>query len=125
MPVLHQHLARAEKNERFYQTISSSRPLSEQFPEWEVVVLFYSALHYVDAFLATLNLHPQDHGVRNWWTATSVEIRPIYFHYQNLYRLSRRARYDLIPFSRPYVQNLYTRDFQPIKQHLHALLGLP
>ena len=35
--------------------------LPERYTEWEVTMLFYSALHYVDAFLATRGLHPQSH----------------------------------------------------------------
>ena len=62
MLTVQEHLTKAERNERFVEAISV---ISERFPEWEITVLFYSALHYASAFLASQGHNPEDHRRRN------------------------------------------------------------
>lgn len=97
---------------------------SAQFTDWEIVVFFYSALHYVDAFLAKSDRHPNGHPTRNKLVATTPELQSIYTKYINLYERSREARYTLLQFSQQYVLGLYTQDFRLVKEELRKLLGL-
>jgi hypothetical protein len=46
MPVMARHIQQAERNEDLDEYLGRATPA---FCEWQVVALFYSALHYVDA----------------------------------------------------------------------------
>ena len=82
MPTLNQHLSQAESNERFAEGITA---LPTRFPDWEIIALFYSALHYADAFLATQEIHPGSHDSR----IASVKLYiGAWEDYRHLYRLS-------------------------------------
>ena len=64
--------------------------------DWEVVTLFYAALHYVDAYFATQGLYPRKHTSsdrrgRNELVLT--QLSHIAREYMQLYELSRAARY--------------------------------
>jgi hypothetical protein len=62
------------------------------FPDWEVIALFYSALHYVDSFLAgQYGIDPEDHSDREDHIMTLIQI--IEKNYRLLHHLSEDARY--------------------------------
>ena len=50
MPNRSAHLAQAEHNETLYSHLDQSAPT---YADWQVTSLFYAALHYVDAYLAS------------------------------------------------------------------------
>lgn len=68
--------------------------LISRCPEWVVVVAFYSALHFVDAYFAKLNLHFQHHVERNKEVSNSLpDIFPAYYR---LYDVGLNSRYGSI-----------------------------
>jgi hypothetical protein len=93
MPRDDQHRAKAELNEAFAGGLTIADPTSEI---WAVVATFYSALHYVETYLATHNIHPQSHGARFTAIKKDVSLRDAYPHYKFLYELSLTARYCCI-----------------------------
>jgi hypothetical protein len=81
------------------------------------------ALHYVDAFLATAGLHPQNHDQRTRLVATVSNLKPIYSDYRTLQERSREARYELRQFSEAEAISLIEKELGRIKAHI--VLRLP
>ena len=96
------HAQQAERNEQFF--IRSLSPSS--FFDWSVTALFYSALHYVDAYLARLNIHPSSHKDRNWRVAQLPSLRRVRQEYMHLLDRSIDARYNLVAFNEQFVEGL-------------------
>lgn len=121
------HINKAERNEQFYQSHNLRVSL---FAEWAVVVLFYTAMHYVDAVLAQeVGLSPQfrqphAHTDRNAGVAKSSTLRPVASMYMNLYHRSRDARYTQISFPNHLLGQLEAQSFEPVRCYLRAALGL-
>lgn len=69
---------------------------TNRFFDWEVVSLFYSALHYVDSFLSKKWKIDEiyDHRERNQMVRYFLPI--LKKDYRLLYHLSRDARYDQV-----------------------------
>jgi hypothetical protein len=90
--------------------------------DWAVTVLFYAALHLVEATLAP-SVHSPNHNARHQTVHLDPRLRPIYCHYCELYYRSLDARYDCISFGPLQAQHLYVTRYEPIKNHLRPLLG--
>jgi predicted Zn-ribbon and HTH transcriptional regulator len=67
----------------------------DRFCDWEIVTLFYSALHYIDSYLSNkFGIdYVLDHGERK--THVASLLPQINRNYRLLYYLSRDARYNL------------------------------
>lgn len=88
MPSKVEHRARAEHDE--FLVASTGNP----FFDWKVTGTFYSALHYVDAFLAAQNIHPATHSIRLGHVQTDPKLKPVFRDYRDLLNESRTARYE-------------------------------
>ena len=117
MVTLEQHLAQADRNERLANIIAA---LPERFTEWEVTLLFYSALHYVDAFLATQERSPKRHRDRNNLVASLTNLGR---EYQNLFQQSMNSRYHLYTFTPQEVSEIKAEDFDRVKEEVLSLLS--
>jgi hypothetical protein len=84
--------------------------------DWAVIVAFYAAVRYVDAFLYP-NL-PEDHIERNSMVAGHSRLRPIYGNYRYLYKKSRDARYELSHFTAAEVRSLIANHLGRVKAHI-------
>jgi uncharacterized protein (UPF0332 family) len=62
VPQRHEHLSRAKQTEQLALALNRDLPVCI---DWAVAMLFYSALHYIDAFLAGKNVHPRNHNQRD------------------------------------------------------------
>ena len=116
MPTLQQHLAWAEKNERFAESISA---LPVRYPDWEITSLFYSALHYVDAYLATRSESPKSHKRRLDAIAAVSSLKE---DYSSLYERSIDARYRMVTFSTETADSVRTGPFLRVKEEILSLL---
>jgi uncharacterized protein (UPF0332 family) len=86
-----EHIRKAQHNDVF---LKNELLAMNDYNDWKVVVIFYSAVHYVDAALAVLNIHPIRHEGNDGRNAyVSVHFRKISRKYQTLYNRSRFARY--------------------------------
>lgn len=66
----------------------------QKFYDWEVIALFYSALHYIDAYLATLTPPILDPGSHRWRNKFVTQHLPsVAVDYGKLFQLSKDARY--------------------------------
>jgi hypothetical protein len=59
LPSKDEHLKQAQHNEQLADALSKGA-----YIDWAVTVLFYAALHYVDAVLAVSQVNPDTHGER-------------------------------------------------------------
>ena len=116
MLTVQEHLSLAEKNEQFAETIAS---LPQRFTEWEITVLFYSALHYASAFLASKGHNPQNHSRRNDLIGNLTNAGA---DYQNLYRLSQNTRYRGMQYTLQQADAIKTGPFRRVKEEILALL---
>lgn len=116
MPSLNQHLPLAESNERFAESIAA---LPTRFPDWEITVLFYSALHYVDAFLSTQGIHPRNHDSRIRSIRSYINA---WEDYRDLYHLSLDARYNTVSFTPAYADAIKAGPFRRTKEEILTLL---
>jgi hypothetical protein len=86
MPSADQHRKKAESNHRFLETISI-----DDYPDWVVVVAFYSAVHLVECLRAADgNGHSTDHDDRlQYVQAFHPTIHTAYHQLQNASMLAR------------------------------------
>ena len=97
MPTKEQHLEKARQSE----TVAAKFDLSVKAEvEWALIVYAYSALHYVEAYFATINKHWYRHGHRETAIKRDVKIRDIYHDYEQLYKFGYDSRYDPTAFTR-------------------------
>lgn len=88
MPQQREHLIQARRNLHILDQFNFT---SCACLDWLVILAFYTVLHWVDAFLATLNIHPGNHHERN--LEVRARLPAISAHYIRLYAVSREARY--------------------------------
>jgi len=95
VPQRHQHLTRADETEALALKLNASEPICI---DWAITMLFYAALHFIDAFLAGKNLHPLNHEQRDNEVENNGSLSDIYKDYRRLKDMSRAARYEIPNF---------------------------
>jgi uncharacterized protein (UPF0332 family) len=96
VPQRHEHLTRAGETESLARALNRQKPVCV---DWAVTMLFYAALHYIDAFLAGKNLHPLNHSLRDEEIEKNGSIAEVYRDYRRLKDMSRAARYEIANFN--------------------------
>jgi len=116
-----QFLSKAKKNGRFARELQAS---DIQSPEWVVVGAFYSAIHYIHAYLAQINPNfvPSNHKVRKMFVNNTRELKPISRFYHRLSDKAWAARYTVVSFSLKFSQELIDDDLTPIENHVRSLM---
>ena len=84
------HLLQAERSEAFLKLLPEDQP----YREWVIVVLFYCALHYVEAFLVTKNGDYRNHDFRRNEMKRHAETSAILVAYHQLQKAADEARYE-------------------------------
>jgi hypothetical protein len=112
-----QHLSRAVGNENLARSLDFDDGLQV---DWAIVLLFYSALHYIDSFLAGKNKHPRSHDARDSEVESNGTINAIYKDYRRLKDGSREARYDCPSYHKTQFPQFEQR-FNNIKNHITSL----
>jgi hypothetical protein len=114
------HLRKARHNKAFLATIDVGGAC---FLDWAVTVLFYCALHYVEAwFSRKLNRHFTSHGDRN--QAVNRFLTKIAGGYLRLYNRARLARYERFAMNSTDFHRLKADDFAPIEHFVTSDLGI-
>ncbi len=117
MPNTAEHINQAQHNEAFFNSMDQMD--QSVYSDWAMTVLFYTALHYVDALLAQHGiLGPGGHDVRDNHVARQSELRPISHLYFRLKSRSRNARYYCRRFNQAEIQRAQNQDLEGIKTHL-------
>ena len=100
MPQFEDHIAQAERNFRILEQVNKHIHNSQ---DWQVTIIFYTALHLVNAHTAKVGLQYRKHSdvmhAINPFNTTSLAKldENIYVAYESLMSLSRRSRYLVNP----------------------------
>lgn len=93
------HLDQALHNQTFHDCIENQ--FNDQFYDWKITVLFYIALHYLQALAATRGIHIGDthytveQNVNPDRPNAKMRIaKGAWREYKNLFHYSRTARYE-------------------------------
>ncbi|MEO8027780.1 MAG: hypothetical protein ABI823_14955 [Bryobacteraceae bacterium] len=96
MPAKDIHVQKANANEAF----AMSLPLDSQVRvDWTLIALFYSAMHYVEAYLAISNTHLRSHTTRDQYVGRDANLKKIWSQYQDLKFFGYNARYEAPQFT--------------------------
>ena len=116
------HIAKAAHNERFSNRVAEMNGDTDMFDDWEIISLFYAAVHLVDAHLANLELHPMSHvqpeagrpAGRNDLVRRHMPL--LWPNYRQLQNLSHIARYNAeATIARAQVNRARSHDYDTIK----------
>jgi hypothetical protein len=110
-----EHLAKAQDNEGFAGRHDWADAICV---DWTITYLFYSAVHYVEAYFTRRGLGYHMHTARNSAIGRDVALRPIYDDYRELQNFSRDARYE-----RP-TGSFRTADIVYLKECLERIKGV-
>jgi hypothetical protein len=85
------HQRKARHSEAFFDLHSKIANCVRSYPDWCITVIYYAALQYIDAKLARMNMHPEDHYNRDPMVANNLRaVSAPYFFLQDR---SETARY--------------------------------
>lgn len=88
MPSRDEHLAKADHNAAVLQLLVADRSSAE----WATVLLFYRAVHIVEAWFALRTVHNRSHQMRS--RAVHRDLPEIAADYDDILKASRLARYE-------------------------------
>ena len=97
MPSRDEHVKKATENESFASRLDTNTQASIN---WKLIVLFYTALHYVEAYLAkAMNQHLRVHTTRDSMVSRESQLRVIRTEYAHLKYYGFNARYEADQFT--------------------------
>ena len=118
MPSTEEHIAKADGN----STLALSMKLDSQAKiDWALLILFYAAMPYVEAYLATVDQHLRSHSARDNFVGRDPRLRKIFSEYQDLKYYGFNARYEMQKFTASDVA-VATANFTTVKTHIAAVL---
>ena len=124
-----EHLQAARRNRDFARALlgPSVAHLSPAPWEWVVVIAFYSAVHYVNAYLwETARIDPSSHGERQARLRREPAIRHCRRRYARLQELGQLARYEpTFTVSEQDARNLVDGNLRDVEAAVMAALNLP
>jgi hypothetical protein len=118
MPARDEHLSKAEGNESFAMSLTLD---SQPRIDWALVSLFYSAVHYVEAYLAP-HQHLRSHTTRDNVLGRDSNLKKIFSQYQDLKFYGYNARYSPPMFSAKDFKADAIPQFAIVKAHIRSLL---
>lgn len=97
----------------------------DEYRDWQVISIFYSAVHWVQAYLrAKTSSYPQTHQERDQLINSLPDLKPIYRNYEELKHLSVTARYTCLSINNKDVGDART-NHEAIARHIANLLQPP
>lgn len=119
MPSKQDHKTKADGNAAFALSLNLD---SQTRIDWALIVLFYAAMHYVEAYLAAMSIHLRSHTTRDSYLGRDSNLRPIYAEYQDLKYYGYNARYEVCTFTANDVTDAAAKHFEKIKAQITPLL---
>lgn len=114
-----QHAQKAQRNQEFSEKIGE---LSSPYYEWQVTVIFYTALHYLQAYFSDkTKYYPQTHEERDGLILKTTPLTPIYDNYRELKQLSLRCRY-MCWSTNEHDVTIAKKNLATIRSHIEKLL---
>jgi hypothetical protein len=121
-----EHKAKALHNERFLEVPDLT---GDEFADWAVTVLFYSALHWMRALAAqegyqirSYKRYKEHPGEDEVFQGTGVFTLQAFDWYRHLRDDSRNARYEMQGFSASEFRSLQQECFMPFKSFVTSKL---
>lgn len=113
---------KATYNERFLDTFDVD---STPYLDWAVIVAFYIAVHYVDAFLAHKGYEDiGDHRTRDNLVILISNLKAVRDSYFQLKDDRRDARYDVRQFTAQMFNKILHDFLEPVRSHIQQLLRI-
>ena len=97
LPNKESHLSNAMHNKNFFEDIIGD---NSEYYDWSATVIFYCAVHLVEAYFAEKNVHHFSHSDRKDDIYLDASLNKIKLPYKQLESLSRSARYDCVIISK-------------------------
>ncbi len=101
--------------------------ITDDYADWMVVVVFYTALHAVETLLANDRITViAGHTARNQTLKSVNRYKQVWTHYRPLYDAARTARYDPTPTAWLPVQAIKSRlvvDLYALEKSVQKLTG--
>jgi len=95
-PSRNDHLNKAKRNRDFADKLPKNDPT---FTGWALIALFYSALHYVNGYLARYNVRYGSHKALEVELAKNDVLSGMYNDYMDLFDYGHNARYTMRNYS--------------------------
>jgi hypothetical protein len=119
VPTRDEHVAKAEGNETFAAAIQRN---TQTEIDWTLVVLFYAAVHYVEAYLyKQWGQHVRSHTTRDKYFGKEAILKKIFAQYSHLKYYGYNARYEVSGFTAKDTQDA-TKYLAEIKKQLIPVL---
>jgi len=103
LPNKAQHIAKATNNESLSGQIDLSLPAAV---DWVLTMLFYAALHYIEAYFSLTGRHCGNHGHRDSEIKRDSTLAAIFLDYCALKTYSHQARYQAKIFTPAAITNV-------------------
>lgn len=121
MPSADEHLTKARHNEEFLAGFELDSSL---YLDWYVVVLFYSALHYVDCYIRrSYNSTNMRHRERNKFISQEKNLKRVDSEYGALFGAAWNARYALTKFDKTQIEKQLRPRFEKVRDHVLKLIA--
>lgn len=122
MPDKNEHMSQALRND---QTVDYLMGDAGASPEWAVTVMFYGALHLLEAYLSTTGVrHVSGEQVTHEERISHMRRDPFLATELNSYRQlrvdSENARYDCRRFTRIEINHIHRTLYSPLATHLSS-----
>ncbi|MEO8370661.1 MAG: hypothetical protein ABI806_15870 [Candidatus Solibacter sp.] len=118
MPAQQDHIHKADRNSGLAISMTLDSPAKI---DWALVILFYSAMHYVEAYLAGLGQHLRSHTTRDAYIGREAQLRTIYVEYSDLKYYAYNARYEMAEFAQSDVAAAVA-SLATVKSHISSIL---
>jgi hypothetical protein len=97
LPTKDEHIRKALGNETFAFSLSLD---SSPRIDWALISLFYSAMHYVEAYMDAMHSqHIRSHETRDQMIGKESNLKRIYNEYCDLKYFGFEARYEVSDFT--------------------------
>ena len=113
------HISQAKSNEDLAEFLKDTA-----YPDWRATVLFYAALHYVQAYFAGAGRMPSRHSDREEAIHLDTRISAIWNDYRSLKDWSTRARYGCQKPDAAHFKDEIFPSLEAVKKHLRSLINL-
>lgn len=113
------HLQKAGENKAFSGSLQRNTPTQTG---WAITAAFYSALHFVQAYLVSIGADVRNHIDREHHVEQMPDLQSIYADYRDLQTLSENCRYEMNEYNEQvYLDAVESLDL--VERHIQGLLA--
>ncbi|MGA3260763.1 MAG: hypothetical protein ABSE35_17920 [Bryobacteraceae bacterium] len=117
-PAPSDHVRKADENKSFGYGMIATHPTSAG---WALTAMFYSALHYAEAYFLKTSKHVDNHGERSDAIKFDRNLSGIYGQYMHLFDCGFNARYRLKIYGKSDVEKAKP-SLEAVEKHIKSLL---